>query len=115
VPYIERLARAKVIGIGKKVEKPEGSATCVKGSMEIYVLLKGVLNVEAEMDRLGKAKADVEESLSFLNKKLLNEDFLLRAPEEVVEKEKAKYEELSMRKERIMESIKKLREVGGEK
>ncbi|HLA00435.1 MAG TPA: hypothetical protein VJZ24_02220, partial [Thermodesulfovibrionales bacterium] len=87
----------------------------VKGSMEVYVLLKGVLNIDAEMDRLKKATADLEGSLSFLNKKLHNEDFLLRAPREVVEKEKAKYEELSMRKERIKESIKKLREVGGEK
>jgi valyl-tRNA synthetase len=83
--------------------------------MEIYVLLKGVLNIEAEMDRLRKTKVDVEGSISLLNKKLLNEDFLLRAPKEVVLKERAKYEELSLRKERIEESIKKLREVGGEK
>lgn len=113
--YVKKLAHVGEIQIGMEVEKPEGSATCVKGSMEIYVLLKGVLNIEAEMDRLRKAKVDVEGSLSLLNKKLLNEDFLLRAPKEVVLNEKAKYEELSMRKERIEESIKKLREVGGEK
>ena len=115
VAYIRKLAHAGEIRIGMEVEKPEGSATSVKGSMEIYVLLKGVLNIDAEMDRLKKATADLEGSLSFLNKKLHNEDFLLRAPRDVVEKEKAKYEELSMRKERIKESIKKLREVGGEK
>jgi valyl-tRNA synthetase len=115
VAYIKKLAHAGEIRIGMEAEKPEGSATSVKGSMEVYVLLKGVLNIDAEMDRLKKATADVEGSLSFLNKKLHNEDFLLRAPKEVVEKEKAKYEELSMRKERIKESIKKLREVGGEK
>jgi valyl-tRNA synthetase len=113
--YLKKLGNAGEIKIGTEVEKPEGSATCVKSSMEIYVLLRGVLNIKTELDRLGKAKADVEESLSFLNRKLLNEDFLLRAPKEVVEKEKMKCEELGMRKERIMESIKKLREVGGEK
>jgi valyl-tRNA synthetase len=115
IAYIKKLAHAGEIRIGINAEKPEGSATSVKGSMEIYVLLKGILNIEAETDRLKKAKADVEGSLSFLNKKLHNEDFLRRAPKEVVEKEKSKYEELSMRKERIMESIKKLREAGGEK
>jgi valyl-tRNA synthetase len=115
VAYIRKLAHAGEIRIGREAEKPEGSATCVKSSMEIYVLLKGVLNIAAEMDRLKKANTDVEESLSFLNKRLHNEDFLLRAPKEVIEKEKSKYEELSIRKERIMESIKKLREVGGEK
>jgi valyl-tRNA synthetase len=113
--YLKKLGNAGEIKIGAEVEKPEGSATCVKSSMEIYVLLRGVLNIKTELDRLGKAKGDVEESLSFLNKKLSNEDFLLRAPKEVVEKERVKCEELSMRKERIMESIKKLREVGGEK
>jgi valyl-tRNA synthetase len=113
--YLKKLGNAGEIKIGTEVEKPVGSATCVKSSMEIYVLLRGVLNIKTELDRLGKAKADVEESLSFLNRKLLNEDFLLRAPKEVVEKERMKCEELGMRKERIMESIKKLREVGGEK
>jgi valyl-tRNA synthetase len=113
--YLKSLGNAGEIQVGTEVEKPEGSATCVKSSMEVYVLLRGILNIKTELDRLGKAKADVEESLSFLNKKLLNEDFLLRAPKEVVEKERGKFEELGMRKERIMESIKKLREVGGEK
>jgi valyl-tRNA synthetase len=115
VPYLKKLAHAGVIKIGMEVEKPEGSATCVKSSMEIYVLLKGVLNIEVELDRLKKAKAEIDGSISFLNKKLHNEDFLMRAPKEVVEKEKTKYEELTMRKERIIESIKKLKEVGGGK
>jgi valyl-tRNA synthetase len=98
-----------------EIDKPEGSATCVKSSMEIYVLLKGVLNIEAEVSRLRKAEKEIEDSFFLLNKKLLNEDFIMRAPKEVVEKEKAKYEELLRRKERILESIKKLKEVGGEK
>lgn len=115
VLYLMRLANAGEIKIGMDIEKPEGSATCVKSSMEIYVLLKEVLNIQAEMDRLKKANAEVEESMSFLNKKLNNEDFLLRAPKEVVDKEKVKYEELIVRKERITESMKKLKEVGGEK
>ena len=115
VPHLKKLVNAAEITIGMEVEKPEGSATCVKSSMEIYVLLKGVLNIEAELDRLKKTKVDIEGSISFLNKKLHNEDFLLRAPKEVVDKEKVKYEELTMRKERIMESMKKLKEVGGEK
>ncbi|MEW6214643.1 MAG: class I tRNA ligase family protein [Nitrospirota bacterium] len=115
VHYLRRLAKAEEIEIGMDVEKLEGSATSVKNSMEIYVPLKGVLNIEAEINRLKKDVAKVEESIAFLNKKLLNEDFLYRAPEEVVKKERAKYEELIYKKERIAESIKRLKEVGGEK
>jgi valyl-tRNA synthetase len=115
IQYLQKLAHAGEIKIGVDVEKPEGSATCVKSSMEIYVVLKGVLNIEAEMDRLRKTETEIEGSISFLKKKLLDEDFLLRAPKEVVEKEKVKHEELIQRKERILESIKKLKEVGGVK
>ena len=115
VHYLKKLTNTSEIKIGMEVDKPEDSATCLESSMEIYVLLKGVLNVEVEIDRLEKVEAEVEGSLSFLNKKLLNEDFLYRAPEEVVKREKAKYKELVYKKERITESIKRLKEVGGGK
>jgi valyl-tRNA synthetase len=109
--YLKILAKADRIEIGMTVEKPEGSATAVKSSMEIYVPLKGVLNIEAEINRLKKDIADVEESIAFLNKKLLNEEFLRKASAEVVKKERAKYEELINMKERIVGSIKMLKEV----
>jgi len=115
VHYIKRLGKAGEVKIGAEIDKPEGSATCIKGSMEIYVPLKKVLNIEAEVERLKKDGAKVKGSISFLSKKLRNRDFLGRAPAEVVEKEKAKYEELILRQERILESIKTLKEAGGEK
>ncbi len=110
VQYLKSLAKAGEIKIGMNVEKPECTATSVKSSMEIYVSLKGVLNIAAEVDRLKKDKAKVEKSIASLNKKLFNEDFLQRAPGEIVDKEKAKYKELIIIKERIVESIKMLKE-----
>jgi valyl-tRNA synthetase len=109
--YLKNLAKASEINIGINVEKPEYSATSVKSFMEIYVPLKGVLNIAAEIDRLKKEEAKVEGSIASLNKKLFNEDFLQRAPKEIVDKEKAKYEELIIIKRRIMESIKMLEDV----
>jgi len=114
VPYITRLAACDEVEIGMEGGKPDGSATCVKSTLEVYVPVRGVLNIEAELNRLRKDEELVEESLSFLNKKLLSREFILRAPPEVVEKEKAKYEELIRKKDRISESIKKLKEAGGE-
>jgi valyl-tRNA synthetase len=115
IQHVERLAKADKIEIGMDIRKPDGSATSVKSSMEIYIPLKRILNIEAEVSRLKRDEAEVEESIAFLNKKLLNEDFLQRAPKDVVEKERSRYEELIHRKERIMEGIKMLKEVGGEK
>lgn len=108
IEYIKGLAKAESVTIGKAVEKPSQSATSVKSSMEIYIPLKGVLNIKSEVDRLRKDEKKIEESIAILNKKLLNEDFLQMAPKEIVEKEKLKYEELIKIKERIEGSIKML-------
>ena len=113
--YIQKLAKAEEVTIGEEIDKPEGSATCIKSSLEIYVPLRMILNIEVELERLKKDEAKVNESISFISKKLRNRDFLQMAPAEVVEKEKEKYEVLMLRKERITESIKKLKEAGGEK
>ena len=110
VQYVRSLARAEEIIIGTNVRKPEGSATAVKSSMEIYVPLKGVLNIASEIDRLNKDIAKIETSIASLNKKLFNDDFLRKAPKEIVDKEKSKYDELVTMKERILESIKLLKE-----
>jgi valyl-tRNA synthetase len=109
--YLKTLAKAADIEIGMNVKKPEYSATSVKSSMEIYIPLKGVLNIEAEIDRLKKDEAKVERSIASVNKKLLNEDFLQMAPKEIVDKERSKYEDLIKMRERILESIKIFKDV----
>ena len=110
VQYLKSLARADDVQIGLDAKKPEGSATAVKSSMEIYVPLKGILNIAVEIDRLNKDRTKVEVSLTSLNKKLLNDDFLAKAPKEIVEKEKEKYDAFVKMKEKILESIKILQE-----
>ncbi len=111
--YLNKLARADITEIGAGVKKPRGAAAAVRNYVEVYVPLEGLLNVDLEIDRLKKDEAKVEESIAFLNKKLLNEDFLRRAPKDIIAKEKEKYEECLRKKDRILENIRKLYEVGG--
>lgn len=109
---IKKLTKAKEITIGKDVGKPKGSATGVKASFEIYVPLEGLLDIGEEIARMMKEKTKVVESLSFLNKKLTSEDFVKRAPKEVVEKERAKYQSLVLKDERLEGTIQRLKEMG---
>jgi valyl-tRNA synthetase len=111
ISYLKSLARAGDLDIDMHIKKATQSATSVKNSMELYVPLKGILNISSEMQRLRKEGQKVQESLDFLNKKLHNEDFLERAPKEIVTKEKAKYEELINMKDRISQSIQTLKDV----
>lgn len=114
IAYIKTLSRAEKIDIGMDIPKPPQSATSIKSTMEIYIPLKGILNIDVELDRLKKELNKVQLSLSTINRKLINEEFLKRAPKEIVEKEKAKYEELLNIKERIIKGINLLKEMGGE-
>lgn len=113
--YLNKLARADITEIGAGVRKPGGAAAAVRDYVEVYVPLEGLLNIELEIDRLRKDEAKVEETIAFLNKKLLNEDFLSRAPQAIIAKEKEKYEECLRKKDRVLENIRKLYEVGGKK
>ncbi len=108
--YLKTLARVDEITVGPGINKPDCSATIIKGSMEIYVSLKGVLNIAAEIDRLKKEKTKVDKDLVMLNSKLFNEDFLRKAPKEIIEKEKAKHEEVSRMRDKITDSINMLKE-----
>lgn len=113
--YVNKLAKADIVKAGVGVRKPKGSATAVRNYVEVYIPLEGLLNKDLEIDRLNKEVLKIDQNVDFLNKKLLNEDFLNRAPRDVVQKEKEKYDEFLRKKERIQENIKKLHEVGGKK
>ena len=69
--------------------KPENSIALVAGSVEIYIPLSGMLDLEAERARLGKELADIEVQVARLEK-LLGSDFANKAPATVVGKEREK-------------------------
>jgi valyl-tRNA synthetase len=110
---IRKLARADIIEIGSGVMKPKGSAAAIRTFAEIYVPLEGLLDLKAEIERLRKEDEKLNETIVFLNKKLLNEDFLKRAPKDIVLKEREKYDECLRKKERVQDNIRKLHEAGG--
>jgi valyl-tRNA synthetase len=112
--YLRKLARADIVELSGDVRKPKGSAAAVMNSLEVYVPLEGLLNIGVEIDRLNREEAKIRETIDFLNRKLMNEDFLKRAPRDVVSKEREKYNDCLRKVERIREHIKKLQEAGGQ-
>ena len=81
-------------GVGSLVasptaEKPAHSAVAVAGSLEIYIPLEGLVDFDAERERLGKERAKTAVELERLNKKLGNKGFLAKAAPEIVEKDRA--------------------------
>jgi valyl-tRNA synthetase len=93
--YLQNLAGADVSIYAALAEKPEQAAHAVARGVEVFVPLKGLIDLEKESARLVKELALVEKDLARVRGKLSNEGFLSKAPPEVVEKEKAKEMELS--------------------
>jgi valyl-tRNA synthetase len=109
-PYVRSLARVGTIEYLSSGDRPKGAATALVGSTEVYLPLGEMINVEEERARLGKEIRKAEDELSRVQKKLANPDFLSKAKEEVVQKEREKagqYEEkirtLNLSLERIQE------------
>jgi valyl-tRNA synthetase len=97
--------------VGPGIQRVEGSAVAVHEGMEVYIPLSGLLDVDAEIKRLQKEMAKIDESLMFLNKKLLNEDFLNNAPKNVLEKDKSKHDDLLTKREKVEENLKLLKTI----
>lgn len=112
--YIRKLAKANKLIIDLDIKKKKGSATAVKEHLEVYIPLEGLIDVDSEIKRLKKDLRKVEENISLLDRKLLNEDFIRKAPQEVVEKDKKRYNEFMVKKERIIEGINRLEELTGD-
>ncbi|MGI6492971.1 MAG: valine--tRNA ligase [Pelotomaculum sp.] len=95
VKYIEGLASAELNILASMPVAPEQAAHAVTRGIEIFVPLKGLIDVDKETARLKKELASLEKDLARVKGKLGNAGFLSKAPAEVVEKEKAKEDELS--------------------
>jgi valyl-tRNA synthetase len=88
--YVERLAGVDELTVGMGLEKPPASAAVVVGGHEVFVPLAGMIDLGVERERLSKEIAQKEGFLRGVEGKLANAQFLERAPEEVVAKERQK-------------------------
>ena len=94
--YLRLLARVGTAEYLTSGERPKGAATAVIGASEIYLPLDDLVNLAEEGARLTKEIRKAEEELARVQKKLANSDFLSKAKEDVIRKEREKsgqYEE----------------------
>jgi valyl-tRNA synthetase len=109
--YLTQLALIKNLEFSKVRTRPEASATAIARDTEIYIPLEGVIDFEEEYKRLTKENTKVEKDLAFIRKKMSNEDFLRKAPKEIVEKENQRYQELAEKQKKLNISISRLLEM----
>ena len=110
--YIKNLANLESLTIRNNREEPKKAATGVVGSLRVYVLLEGVVDIAGEKIRLEKEMARVDKDLMIISRKLANRDFLAKASKAVVEKEEEKFREVKEKHDVIKTALKRLQEIG---
>jgi len=109
-PYIQLLARVGNLEIrGLDEEKPEKAISAVAAGVQVFVPLAGLVDIEQEIARLEKELAETEEQLATVNARLANANFVSKAPASVVERERAKQQQLAEHAELLRRRLAELR------
>ncbi|HEY8577248.1 MAG TPA: valine--tRNA ligase [Devosia sp.] len=103
---ITRLARLEEIS--PQTEVPGESAQFVVGEATWALPLAGVIDIAVEKARLEKEVGKLDAEIAQIDKKLSNEQFVAKAPEEVIEEQKARREAAVERRHHILEALKRL-------
>lgn len=103
------MARASELSIvPSDAHKPAESACVVAHGCEVYCVLTGLIDFEAERARLTKERATLQKDETKFAKKLSNPGFLAKAAPEIVEKDTAKLAELRDKLARVEEQLAEL-------
>ena len=84
------------------------SAAAVLGDMQILVPMAGLVDVDAELERLGKRRSKLEQELARANAKLGNQNFVRNAPAEVVSQEQTRVEEFKRELAQLADQLKRV-------
>ena len=83
------------------LDQPEQALTLVVGGVEIYLPLAGMVDLDAERTRLQKELTHFEDGVARSQKLLSNDEFVAKAPAEVVQRERDKLAGLEEQAEKL--------------
>jgi len=110
VETIKRLARLGSLSF--EAQAPEGAVQLLVRDDVAALPLKGVIDFATERARLEKEIAKAEADIKRVEGKLSNDEFVSRAPEEIIEGEREKREEALQRKSRHMAALERIKAAG---
>jgi len=106
---VRLLTRVETLSILGEAANLPRSLSAVLPEAVAHLVVSEFLDVDAEIARLAQELEKLDKDMATSTKKLSNESFLLRAPQDVVDKERARLAESENRKRRILENLASLR------
>ena len=90
-------------------------ATAVVGATEIYLPLGDMIDFQEEHARLAKEIGKVQEELARIEKKLSNPEFLAKAKEQVIQKEREKAGQYEEKRRTLNLSLERIQQIQAER
>jgi valyl-tRNA synthetase len=106
-PLIERLARLEDVSLSDG-PVPQGAVQVLIDEATAILPLAGVIDLEQEQQRLRREIEKLEADLGRYDKKLANEQFLAKAPPEVVEEQKERRAEAVAARDKLAAALERL-------
>ena len=105
--YIKTLG--KVESITRLDNAPVDAVVGLAGSMTVFIPLADLIDPQTELDKLQKDINRLNNDLERIGKKLDNSDFIQRAPQEIVDKEKNRLQETLIARDKLQEQYERIR------
>jgi valyl-tRNA synthetase len=107
--FIKRLARLS--DISQAETPPQGSAQFVLGEATMALALANVIDLAAERERLSKEIGKLQQEIEKIDARFANEQFMAKAPEEVVEENRERRAEAEAAAGRLRAALQRLKGV----
>ena len=107
--FMCRLAKLEGITWLNAEDSAPASATGLVGDMEILVPMAGLIDKDAEIERLGKEIEKLRKEVARGEGKLRNPNFVDKAPDDVVAKEREKLDDHRSQQARLEEQMEKIK------
>lgn len=107
--YIRRFCNTSEYQSSLALEAPDKAMTAVVTGVEMYLPLAGLIDIAQEITRLEKEIQHLNSEVERVEKKLNNPGFVSKAPEKVIEEERAKLADYSDKRSKVIARIEELR------
>jgi len=104
--FLKRMGRLSSIAVADAV--PQGSAQFVLGEATLALALANVIDFAAERERLSKEIGKLEQEIQKIDARFANEQFMAKAPEEVVEENRERRAEAEATASKLKAALQRL-------
>ncbi|WP_433946817.1 valine--tRNA ligase [Paenibacillus sp. SN-8-1] len=107
--YVRRFCNTSEFSIAIDAEAPDKAMSAIVTGAELYFPLAGLIDIGQEIARLQKEFENLTKEVERVEKKLGNEGFVAKAPAKVIEEEKAKMQDYSEKRAKVLARMEELK------